>query len=57
MDLHVETCSLLLVLIAIEQGLIEAKTDNTKIIIRAVNTGSIIEATIPTPNKKLLYIW
>ena len=39
----------------IEQGLIEAETDNTKIIIRAVNTGSIIEATIPTPNKKILY--
>jgi 4-oxalomesaconate tautomerase len=40
---------------SIEQGLIEAETDNTKIIIRAVNTGSIIEATIPTPNKKILY--
>ena len=36
---------------SIEQGLIDAKTDNTKIIIRAVNTGSIIEATVPTPNK------
>ena len=40
---------------SIEQGLIEAETDNTKIIIRAINTGSIIEATIPTPNKKILY--
>ena len=38
---------------SIEQGLIDAKIDNTKIIIRAVNTGSIIEATIPTPNKKI----
>ena len=40
---------------SIEQGLIDAKTDNTKIIIRAVNTGSIIEATVPTPNKKTIY--
>ena len=40
---------------SIEQGLIDAKIDNTKIIIRAVNTGSIIEANIPTPNKKIAY--
>jgi len=40
---------------SIEQGLIDAKIDNTKIIIRAVNTGSIIEANIPTPNKKIVY--
>ena len=40
---------------SIEQGLMDAKIDNTKIIIRAVNTGSIIEAIIPTPNKKIAY--
>ena len=40
---------------AIEQGLIEAKEGKTEITIRSVNTGSIIQATIQTPNKKVKY--
>ena len=40
---------------AIEQGLIEAKEAYTKIVIRSVNTGSIIDATIPTPSKSVPY--
>ena len=40
---------------SIEQGLINAEMDATKIIIKAVNTGSIIEAIVPTPNKKVKY--
>ena len=40
---------------AIEQGLIEAKEAYTKIVIRSVNTGSIIDATIPTPSKSVTY--
>ena len=40
---------------AIEQGLIEANEASTKIVIRSVNTGSIIDATIPTPSKSVTY--
>mgnify|MGYP006148824997 FL=1 len=40
---------------AIEQGLIEATETYTKIVIRSVNTGSIIDATIPTPKKLVTY--
>ena len=40
---------------SIEQGLIEAKQSETRIVIRSVNTGSIIEAVVPTPRKKLKY--
>ena len=40
---------------AIERGMIKAKEPRTKIIIRSVNTESIIEADIPTPNKKIIY--
>ncbi|MDA9657488.1 4-oxalomesaconate tautomerase [Alphaproteobacteria bacterium] len=40
---------------AIEKGLINAKEAITTIVIRSVNTGSIIEATIETPNKKVKY--
>ena len=40
---------------AIEQGLIEAKETYTKTVIRSVNTGSIIDATIPTPSKSVPY--
>ena len=41
---------------SIENGFIDAKESETKIIIRSVNTGSIIEAVVPTPNKKIKYM-
>ena len=40
---------------SIEQGLIEAKQSETRIVIRSVNTGSIIEAVVPTPKKIKIY--
>ena len=40
---------------AIERGMIKAIDPKTKIVIRSVNTGSIIEADIPTLNKKIKY--
>ena len=40
---------------AIERGMIQAKNPKTTIVIRSVNTGSIIEADIPTPNNKIIY--
>ena len=41
---------------SIENGFIDADEGETKIIIRSVNTGSIIEAVVPTPNKKIKYM-
>ena len=41
---------------SIEKGFIDAEENETKINIRSVNTGSIIEAVVPTPNKKLKYM-
>jgi len=35
--------------------LVQAKNPKTTIVIRSVNTGSIIEADIPTPNNKITY--
>ena len=40
---------------AIERGMVQAKNPKTTIVIRSVNTGSIIEADIPTPNNKIIY--
>ena len=40
---------------AIEKGMIDAKEIKTDIVIRSVNTGSIVEASILTPNKKVKY--
>jgi len=40
---------------AIEKGMVQAKNPKTTIVIRSVNTGSIIEADIPTPNNKIIY--
>ena len=40
---------------AIERGMVEAKVPKTTIVIRSVNTGSIIEADIQTPNNKITY--
>lgn len=40
---------------AIEMGLIPATGDVTKVMIRAVNTGALVEATVQTPNGLVTY--
>ena len=40
---------------AIEMGIIPATGDETTLIIRAVNTGAVVEAVVQTPNGKVTY--
>lgn len=40
---------------AIESGLVEAEDGETKVLIRAVNTGALIEAVVQTPGRRVTY--
>jgi len=40
---------------AIESGLVEAQDGETKVLIRAVNTGALIEAVVQTPGRRVTY--
>lgn len=40
---------------AIEAGLVEAEEGETKVLIRAVNTGALIEAVVQTPGRRVTY--
>jgi len=40
---------------AIEAGLVPAQDGETKVLIRAVNTGALVEAVVQTPNRRVTY--
>ena len=40
---------------AIESGLVEAEDGETRVLIRAVNTGALIEAVVQTPGRRVTY--
>jgi hypothetical protein len=40
---------------AIEQGLVPAEEGETRVLIRAVNTGALIEAVVQTPGRRVTY--
>ena len=40
---------------AIEEGLVKASNVKTKVCVRSINTGSLINLVVPTPNSKVVY--